>query len=232
MLDLSIVKARGAFTVRVDLTLGPSRLGIFGPSASGKSTVLACLAGLETPDSGHIRWDGQSWFPPPLALHARSLGYLSQKERLFPHLSVSENILFALNNTARHKDRAWIGEIRERLDLSPLWKAYPEHLSGGQARRVALARALCRKPGIVLLDEPFTGLDRPLIRDLVAVLKDWQEQLGFTLLAVDHDPQILAALCPEVVALERGQIVQRGLWAELADHPATPTLRALLDPSL
>lgn len=232
MLDLCLVKARPHYTARVSFTLGSSRLAIFGPSGSGKSTVLSCLAGLETPDSGHIRWDGQNWFPPALALHARSVGYLSQQERLFPHLSVSENVLFALSDTARDKEHAWINEIRERLDLGPLWKTQPERLSGGQARRVALARALCRKPGLVLLDEPFTGLDRPLTRTLVAVLKDWQEQFGFTLLVVDHDPQILAALCPEVIALEQGQIVQRGLWAGLTEHPATPALRDLLDRSL
>lgn len=232
MLDLRLVKARPRYTVRVDFILGPSRLAIFGPSGSGKSTVLSCLAGLETPDAGHIRWNEQSWFPPPLALHARLVGYVSQQERLFPHLSVSENVLFALSHAARDKEHAWIREMRERLDLDPLWKEHPEHLSGGQARRVALARALCRKPGLVLLDEPFTGLDRPVTRDLVAVLKAWQQQLGFTLIAVDHDPQILAALCPEVIALEQGQIVQRGLWADLAERPATPAVRDLLDRSL
>ncbi len=229
MLDCRIQKTRRAYAVTVDIAAGPERLALFGPSGSGKSTVLSCLAGLETPDGGHIRCDGQTWFPPPLALHHRSVGYLSQKEALFPHLSVAENVQFSLNAAAREQERAWIDEIRERLNLAALWRTRPQQLSGGQARRVALARTLCRRPRLVLLDEPFAGLDRPLVRELAGILKEWQERLRFTLLAVDHDPLVLEGLCPRVVALEEGQVVQRGDWSELSRTPATPTLRALLD---
>ncbi|MHB8253745.1 MAG: ATP-binding cassette domain-containing protein [Acidiferrobacter sp.] len=229
MLDCHIIKTRPGFTVTVQFTVGASRLALFGPSGSGKSTILSCLAGLETPDSGHIRCGGQTWFPPPSPLHRRSIGYLTQKERLFPHLSVAENILFALDRSARQQQLSWIHEIRTRLNLDGLWKARAGQLSGGQARRVALARTLCRKPALVLLDEPFAGLDRPLVRELASVLKDWQQQLGFTLLAVDHDPLVLETLCPDVIALEQGRMIQRGTWTELANRPATPILRALLD---
>lgn len=229
MLDCSIIKARRDFAISVEFSVGPSRLGLFGPSGSGKSTLLSCLAGLETPDSGQIHWNGQSWFPPPLPLHQRSLGYLTQKERLFPQLSVAENVLFALNATARRQEEAWVQEIRNRLGLEALWERRPHELSGGQTRRVALARALCRKPELVLLDEPFAGLDRPLVRELTAVITLWQKELGFTLLAVDHDPLVLEALCPDVIVIERGQVIQRGQWQELARQPASPTLQALLD---
>jgi len=232
MLDCHIVKARLDFTVTVRFTVGSSRLALFGPSGSGKSTILSCLAGLETPDSGHIQCGGQTWFPPAMALHRRSIGYLTQKERLFPHLSVAENVLFALNSTARQEQQPWISEICDRLALGSLWGVRAGELSGGQIRRVALARTLCRKPALVLLDEPFAGLDRPLVRELAAVLKDWQVKLGFTLLAVDHDPLVLETLCPDVIALEQGQMVQRGSWAELTNRPASPVLRALLDKTL
>ncbi|WP_298138402.1 ATP-binding cassette domain-containing protein [Acidiferrobacter sp.] len=229
MLDCRIHKVRHAYDVAVEIVAGAERLALFGPSGSGKSTVLSCLAGLETPDDGHIHYDGQTWFPPPLALHQRSIGYLSQHEALFPHLSVAENVQFSLDAAARSDERSWINEIRERLELGALWHTRPDHLSGGQARRVALARTLCRRPRLVLLDEPFAGLDRPLVRELAAILKDWQERLRFTLLAVDHDPLVLEGLCPRVIALEQGRVVQRGDWAELARAPATPTLRELLD---
>ncbi len=229
MLDCSLTKARRDFAIDVEFSVGSSRLGLFGPSGSGKSTLLSCLAGLEIPDSGYIRWNGQSWFPPPLPLHRRSLGYLTQRERLFPHLSVAENVLFALNAAARRQQEAWVQEIQSRLGLEALWDRAPRELSGGQTRRVAMARALCRKPELVLLDEPFAGLDRPLVRELTAVIKLWQEELGFTLLAVDHDPVVLEALCPDVIAIEKGQVIQRGSWQELATRPVSPTLRGLLD---
>ncbi len=220
---------RQDFAITVEFSVGASRLGLFGPSGSGKSTLLSCLAGLETPDRGHILWNGQSWFPPPLPLHQRSLGYLTQKERLFPHLSVAENVLFALNASARRRQDSWVQEIQGRLGLAELWGRQPRELSGGQTRRVAIARALCRQPELVLLDEPFAGLDRPLVRELTAVLTLWQEELGFTLLAVDHDPVVLKALCPDVIAIEHGQVIQRGSWQELTARPASATLQALLD---
>jgi len=229
MLDCHIVKARSGFTVTVQFSVGSSRLALFGPSGSGKSTILSCLAGIETPDDGYIKCGGQTWFPPAIALHRRSVGYLTQKERLFPHLSVGENVLFALNGVARQEQSAWIQEVCDRLALGSLWEARASELSGGQARRVALARTLCRKPALVLLDEPFAGLDRPLVRELAGVLKDWQRELGFTLLAVDHDPLVLETLCPDVIAVEQGQMIQRGSWDQLADRPASPVLRALLD---
>ena len=229
MLDCRIQKTRRAYEVTVDIVAGGERMALFGPSGSGKSTILSCLAGLETPDAGHIHCGGETWFPPPLALHHRSIGYLRQREPLFPHLPVSENVQFSLSTAARAQERAWIAEMRARLNLDALWHTRPHHLSGGQARRVALARTLCRRPRLVLLDEPFAGLDRPLARELARILRDWQERLGFILLAVDHDPLILEGLCPRVVAMEEGRVVQQGSWAELRQRPATPTLRALLD---
>jgi len=230
MLDCHIIKKRSDYTVTVGFRMDRQRLAIFGPSGSGKSTVLSCLAGIEDPDFGHIHHRGEAWFPPSQAIHKRSIGYLRQKEPLFPHLRVAENVLFALTHAAREQQSAWIEEIRDRLDLKTLWRSRPGALSGGQARRVALARTLCRRPALVLLDEPFAGLDRPLARELGAVLKDWQERLQFTLLVVDHDPEGLERLCPHVIALEQGRVIQQGSWRELGDKPATPSLRALLDP--
>ncbi len=228
VLDCVLTKARPPLTVEVALTLTPGRWALFGPSGSGKSTLLSCIAGLENPDRGHIRYDGEDWFPPPRPLNQRALGYLTQKERLFPHVSVAENVMFALKPPERRRERPWIEELRSGLGLTDLWEMDARSLSGGQARRVALARTLCRRPRLVLLDEPFAGLDRPLVKALAGVLRAWQEALGFTLLAVDHDPLMLAALCPQVLAIEQGRLVQRGPWAELIARPATPALAALL----
>ncbi len=229
MLDARIIKARAGFTVEAHIRLGAGeRLALFGASGAGKSTVLGCIAGIENPDSGEIRMGADTMFPPPLPLHRRPLAYLTQKDLLFPHLSVAENVVFGLANGAAAEATRWVGELRERLGLEAIWPNRAANISGGEARRVALARMLARRPPLVLLDEPFVALDRPLIRDLIAALDEWQRRLGFMLLAVDHRAEILARLCPQVAAIERGRVVQQGDWNAIIAAPATPALAQLL----
>ena len=116
------------------------------------------------------------------------------------------------------------------MQIEPIWNQPAHAISGGQARRVALARMLARKPRLVLLDEPFTGLDRHLVRELLATLAAWHAELGFTLVVVDHDAEILERMCPRTLVLEEGQVVQDARWEELHAHPATPLLAQLLAP--
>src|SRR6202158_4460747 len=195
MLDAHIVKARRAFTVDVRIQLQPGeRLGLFGASGAGKSTILSCIAGIETPDAGEIFFCDIPLFPPSLPLYRRPLAYLTQSDWLFPHLSVAENVCFGIKNHKSDGTNEWIGELAKRLDLSSLWSESARQISGGQARRVALARMLARRPQLVLLDEPFTAIDRPTINDLIGALLEWQASLGFTLIAVDHRAEILEKL--------------------------------------
>jgi ABC-type sulfate/molybdate transport systems ATPase subunit len=229
MLDAHIVKRRRAFTVDVRVRLRPGeRLGLFGASGAGKSTVLSCLAGIETPDAGEILFGDLRLFPPSLPLHHRPLAYLTQSDWLFPHLSVAENVCFGLQNHDRDGAKKWIEELAERLDLNPLWNESARLISGGQARRVALARMLARRPPLVLLDEPFTALDRAATNELIAALLEWHVALGFTLIAVDHRVEILEKICTNAVAIESGRIVQEGSWSALVAAPATPLLGRLL----
>jgi len=229
MLDAHIVKARRAFTIDVRIQLQPGeRLGLFGASGAGKSTILSCLAGIETPDGGEIFFRDRCLFPPGLPLYQRPLAYLAQSDWLFPHLSVAENVCFGIKKHARDGARNWIEELAKRLDLISLWNESARQISGGQARRVALARMLARRPQLVLLDEPFTAIDRPTMNDLIAALLEWQAALGFTLIAVDHRAEILEKLCSRVAAIESGRIVQEGSWPALAAAPATPLLARLL----
>lgn len=230
MLDARIVKARRAFTVDVRLRLARGeRFALFGASGAGKSTVLSCIAGLETPDAGEIRFENFTLFPPSLPLHRRPLAYLAQRDSLFPHLSVADNICFGVQDSAQNGAKEWIGELAERLGLSHLWNESSRHISGGQARRVALARMLARRPPLVLLDEPFAALDRPTMSDLIAALLEWHRKLGFTLIAVDHRADVLERLCSHVAVIESGRIVQEGSWAEVISAPATPLLTRLLE---
>jgi ABC-type sulfate/molybdate transport systems ATPase subunit len=232
MLDAQFTKHRRDFAVSFSLRLerGES-LGLFGASGAGKSTVLACIAGIEEPDDGYIALGHVRLFPPPLPLHRRPVAYLTQEPSLFPHLSVAENVTFGLSKDERSASDCaeWIATLQNRLKLAPLWGAPASRISGGQARRVGLARMLARRPPLVLLDEPFAGLDRQLVRELIDDLIFWSKTAGFSMIAVDHQSDVLRRLCPHrAIVLEHGQIVQQGSWANLCSDPATPLLRSLL----
>jgi ABC-type sulfate/molybdate transport systems ATPase subunit len=229
MLDAHIVKTRAAFQVDVRLNMCEAeRLALFGVSGAGKSTVLSCLAGFEEPDAGLIRIGGLQLFPPNLPLHQRPLAYLSQKDFLFPHLTVAENICFGLPDGGHNGAKSWVAELRDRFRLKSLWNERSERISGGQARRVAIARMLARRPPLVLLDEPFMALDRLTTDDLIDALLEWQAALSFMLIAVDHRVDLLSRLCNHAAVIEQGRIVQRGSWDQLRSRPATPLMARLL----
>jgi ABC-type sulfate/molybdate transport systems ATPase subunit len=234
MLKAHIIKQRRDLRVDVSLDLeAGSALGLFGASGAGKSTVLACIAGIEEPDDGFVQLNGLQLFPPSMPLHRRSVGFMTQEPGLFPHLSVSENIHFGISKTVASsvEQRQWTDTLRDRLQLGHLWNAPASLISGGQARRVALARMLARKPPLILLDEPFAGLDRQLVRELIDDLIFWSRQIGFSMIAVDHQAEVLKRLCPQqAIVLEQGRIVQSGKWTELYSAPATPLLASLLAP--
>ena len=234
MLKAHIIKKRRELTVDVKLNLDHgSSLALFGASGMGKSTILACIAGIEEPDDGYVEVNGLKFFPPSLPLYKRPIGYLTQEPSLFPHLSVSENITFGIprSRSSGKEQIDWIKTLRDRLQLTELWNVPASLISGGQARRVSLARMLARKPPLVLLDEPFAGLDRQLVRELIDDLIFWSETMGFSMIAVDHQAEVLRRLCPkQAMVLEQGRMVQQGKWEELLRAPATPLLRSLLAP--
>jgi ABC-type sulfate/molybdate transport systems ATPase subunit len=231
VLDARVVKARQRFTVDAALEIPPgSAWGLFGGSGAGKSTILNCIAGTEQPDGGHVRLGDLTLSPPALPIYLRPIGYLTQDPHLFPHLNVVENICFGTTKGNGTVDRAWVAELRDRLQIDSIWRAPSYAISGGQAQRVALARMLARKPKLVLLDEPFAGLDRHLVRELLDTLAHWHKALGFSMLVVGHEPEVLERLCPQVTAIENGRIVQNASWNELRANPATPLLAQLLAP--
>jgi ABC-type sulfate/molybdate transport systems ATPase subunit len=232
MLSAHIVKDRREMIVDVALELeSGDSLGLFGASGAGKSTVLACIAGIEQPDDGFVRLNHLQLFPPSLPLHRRPLGYLTQEPGLLPHLTVGENVRFGIPKVVGAEQNQWIETLRDHLHLGPLWSAPAAMISGGQARRVSLARMLARKPPLVLLDEPFAGLDRGLVRELIGDLIFWSETMCFSMIAVDHQVEVLRRLCPErAMVIEHGRVVQTGTWNELCSAPATALLRSLLAP--
>jgi molybdate transport system ATP-binding protein len=231
MFDAHIVKQRRDFTVDVRLRMSfPGCLALFGRSGSGKSTVLSCIAGIEQPDDGFVRMSDRLLFPPPLPLSQRPIGYLTQEPHLFPHLTVSSNVAFGLGKRPNGEQSGWLHHIRESLNLGDIWNASAARISGGQARRVAVGRMLARRPLLVLLDEPFTGLDRQLVRELIEALLAWKREIGFGMIVVDHQSEVLERLCSCVVIIDRGKIIQEGSWDAIRAKPADPNFARLLNP--
>lgn len=184
---------------------------LLGPSGCGKSTMLRLIAGVDQPDFGCIAVNGtticdSAVFVPP---ERRQIGLMFQDFALFPHLTVNENVAFGLpGGHARHRDR--IAALLERVRMTRHAEAYPHELSGGEQQRIALIRALAPNPGILLMDEPFSGLDERLrdgIRDeTLALLKDEDTAV----LLVTHEPQEAMRMADQILLMRDGRIVQQG----------------------
>jgi len=199
-------------------------LAIVGPNGAGKSTLLRAVAGLERADSGSLELDGSIVDPAPFVrAEARSVGLVQQGAHLFPHLTAQANVAFPLRaaglprTEANERARAML----ERVGAAPLAKRRAPTLSGGEAARVALARALAREPKVLLLDEPLAAVDAPARPALRALLTEVLEEFQGACLLVTHDLTDALALAQRLVVLEEGRIVQQGTARELVQRPAT-----------
>jgi iron(III) transport system ATP-binding protein len=212
--ELSITIAAGTFTA------------ILGPSGCGKTTLLRAIAGLVSPSSGTIRFGKQLVSVSSLVLppHKRRIGYVPQEAALFPHLSVAENIAFALDNENYTKDRrrVIVAEMLELIGLSHFGDRMPGELSGGQQTRVALARALAIEPKIVLLDEPFSALDAALRNELREEVSTLLKKRETTALMVTHDREEALVTADMIALMRDGRIVQHGTPSEVYFSPTTP----------
>ncbi len=200
-------------------------IALLGPSGSGKTTLLRLLAGLDTPDSGSITFEGADF----LRLNARDrrIGMVFQSYALFRHMTVAQNIAFGLN-VRPAKERPSKAEIKAKVDsllhlvqLEDYGKRYPSQLSGGQRQRVALARALAISPRLLLLDEPFGALDALVRKDLRRWLRRIHDETGVTTVFVTHDQEEALDLADRVVVLKEGEIEQIGEPLELYRDPKT-----------
>jgi len=211
-----------------DLDLAPGRTtALLGPSGSGKSTLLRAIAGLERLDGGEIRLGDTIWTGPGqhLAPEKRRVGMVFQDYALFPHLTALANVAFGLKGP----DAKAIAQAQlEAAELGHKANAYPHELSGGEQQRVALARALAPSPAIVLLDEPFSGLDRRLRQDLRDRTVDTLRQAGATALLVTHDADEAMAVADALALMDQGRVIQTGAPEEVWLHPQSVTAARLL----
>lgn len=164
-------------------------LAIFGPSGSGKTTLLRLIAGLELPDEGDIHINGALMSRGGQAVppHQRGIGFMFQTAALWPHMTVAQNILFGLHELSYPAAEGRLAELLEQTELHGLEKRYPSELSGGEKRRVSLARTLAPKPKVLLLDEPLTNVDPDLRLSLLRLVKESIANEKSTLLFVTHD---------------------------------------------
>jgi molybdate transport system ATP-binding protein len=203
---------------------GPGVTVLFGPSGAGKSTVLRCLAGLERPDQGNIRFENEVWFEAArgtfLPPSKRRLGFVPQEYALFPHLNVEHNVAYGLRELPAAERRTRLRETLDWLELEDLAKRQPRELSGGQQQRVALARAVARRPRLLLLDEPLSALDAPARVRLRAELRQLLLHLAIPAILVTHDRNEALALGDQIAVMDAGCIVQQGRVDEVFSRPA------------
>ena len=224
----------GGIAIRASFVLAadpPVTSILFGPSGAGKTTILRCIAGLDTITSGTIHFGDEVWSDtatrrsvPP---QRRSLGYLFQDHALFPHLTVRDNVAFGLGGLDRADRNRHVEEACEKLGVEALLDRRPDQLSGGQGQRVALARVLVRRPGLLLLDEPFAALDDATRDEVRGYLCGFLRSLEIPALVVTHDWVDALALGDEMIVLDRGRILQTGTPHQVLTRPADREVAAL-----
>jgi iron(III) transport system ATP-binding protein len=207
---------------RVSLDIAPSEiLCLLGPSGCGKSTLLRIAAGVERPSSGRVLLDGQEVagpnnFVPP---ERRGVGLMFQDFALFPHLTIRDNVAFGLKSLTRREAKAEAHAALERVGLAHYANEYPHILSGGEQQRVALARAIAPRPSVLLMDEPFSGLDlrlrEKMREETLAILHETRA----TSIVVTHDAEEAMRMGDRVALMRQGRVVQTGKALELYRAP-------------
>ncbi len=186
-----------------------ARIAITGPSGSGKTTLLRLIAGLEVPDAGKIAIDGKIANDPDLVIQPsdRGVGFVFQTGALWPHMTAAQNILFGLRDIPAAEAGERVSTLLARMGIARLAERYPDQISGGEARRVALARALAPRPPVLLFDEPLTNLDDELREDLLLLIAESVRESGASMVFVTHNKSEAAAVADTVLRFRKGEFV-------------------------
>ena len=221
-LSLNVALDRPGFALRVAVELALAGItALFGPSGSGKTTLLRIIAGLEQEASGTVAFDGEAWQSGErrLPTHRRRVGYVFQDGRLFSHLTVAQNLEFALRrSTAEARPTIDLARAIEALDLRPILARRAPSLSGGEQQRVAIARALLRSPRLLLMDEPLSSLDIRRKREILPHIEALPALFGVPVLYVTHNLDEVARLASDVVLLAEGRVAAYGNVAEVFER--------------
>jgi molybdate transport system ATP-binding protein len=233
MLAVQLTRRRGDFVLEADFCAPtPGITALFGRSGCGKSTAIALIAGLLSPDRGRVQIDDDVLVDSArrieVAAHERRVGVVFQDARLFPHLRVRANLEYGLKRSARHLPRpVRFDDVVALLGLEPLLVRRPHELSGGEKQRVALGRALLAQPRLLLLDEPLASLDAARREDVLPYLERLRDSFAIPMVYVSHQFDEVLRLASRVVLLDAGRTVADGDIATVSRHPA---LRAIVGP--
>lgn len=208
-------------------------LALIGLSGSGKTTTLRSIAGLYRPREGRVRCNGSVWLDTKRGLdlppHRRPVGLVFQTYALFPHMTALGNVVAALGHRPSSERVARAHDLLALVHLAGFEARRPTALSGGQQQRVAVARALAREPAVLLLDEPFSAVDRPTRRKLHRELAELRQSVRIPIVLVTHDVEEAAALADRLCVIDHGETLQSGRPAELLARPANARVAMALD---
>lgn len=208
----------------VSITVQPGEIvGLLGPNGAGKTTSFYMIAGLVPPDAGKVCFGGHDISRMPMHRRARlGMGYLPQEESIFRKLSVRDNLL-AILETRRQLSRSdrleRADELLERFRISRLAKSTAITLSGGEKRRLAIARALCSDPTLLMLDEPFAGIDPIAVEDIQRIVRDLRERDGLSILITDHSVRETLSITDRAFLIHDGRVILEGASEELVNDP-------------
>ncbi|MEI6858672.1 MAG: ABC transporter ATP-binding protein [Shewanella sp.] len=203
-------------------------LAVVGPSGGGKSTLIRMIAGLNQPEYGEIYYGDRAWYDSDkklsLSPQQRHLGYVPQHFGLFPNLTAMENVVAALDHIPKSERKLRAKEWLERVNLQGFPDRLPENLSGGQRQRVALARALAREPSVLLLDEPFSAVDKETRERLYLELARLKQQLAIPVIMVTHDLNEALLLADKMILISQGEMLQQGKPHDVLARPYNETV--------
>jgi molybdate transport system ATP-binding protein len=213
-LQADIEHTLGDLSLRVSCALSAPWTVLFGPSGAGKTSMFRVLGGLTRPQRGRVVLEGRTlvetetgvWVPPA----ERGIGFVTQQPALFPHMDVTGNVAFGLSGLSRRSSTERVGQMLQLFYAGHLAKRRPADLSGGEKQRVALARALAPEPRLLLLDEPFNGLDTDLKASILKQLTEWLAERKIPALYVSHDVAEVFQTAADVMVIESGQIQAHG----------------------
>ena len=198
------------FILNVELEMQQQLLGIIGASGSGKSTLLKNIVGLLQPQEGSIQFNNRILLDTTrqihVPMHQRRIALIFQNALLFPHMNVQQNLRYAEKLVSKPEQKFQFDEIVDLLELKPLIQRKAHQLSGGEAQRVSIGRALLSSPNLLLLDEPLTGLDNKLKQQILPFLKRMKQELNLPMIYVTHHLQELEYLQADIVQLNQGQL--------------------------